>query len=201
MCSLLLKGLSFNFDMILQLRKFTLPNNFVENDNTVLCFPWRDSISFFFYFFFLFLFLFIFFFLVTGIVTKSETYILFDTDTFYIITKTCPCNKQRFFELKKIENFQLKNFDIFLIFAQNIDCGYTLEPPRRGAVLTSTHNLCFEAKIRKIGIPLQTPVLLYKSGVYCTDIFFLVNVSKELTTHRLTMTLVRKVGRISGGMS
>ena len=27
-------------------------------------------------------------------------------------------------------NFQLKNFDIFLIFAQNIDCGYTLEPPR-----------------------------------------------------------------------
>ena len=32
----------------------------------------------------------------------------------------------------KIENFQLKTFDIFLIFAQNIDCGYTLEPPRRG---------------------------------------------------------------------
>ena len=32
----------------------------------------------------------------------------------------------------KIENFQLKIFDIFLIFAQNIDCGYTLEPPRRG---------------------------------------------------------------------
>ena len=25
-----------------------------------------------------------------------------------------------------------KMFDIFLIFAQNIDCGYTLEPPRRG---------------------------------------------------------------------
>ena len=23
-------------------------------------------------------------------------------------------------------------FDIFLIFAQNIDCGYTLEPPHRG---------------------------------------------------------------------
>ena len=32
----------------------------------------------------------------------------------------------------KIENFHLKIFDIFLIFAQNIDCGYTLEPPRRG---------------------------------------------------------------------
>ena len=32
----------------------------------------------------------------------------------------------------KIENVQLKNVEIFLIFAQNIDCGYTLEPPRRG---------------------------------------------------------------------
>ena len=34
------------------------------------------------------------------------------------------------------------------------------------AVLTSTHNLCFGAKIRKIGIPLQTPGLLYKSGEF-----------------------------------
>ena len=35
-------------------------------------------------------------------------------------------------ESVKIEIFQLKNFDIFLIFAQNLNCGYTLEPPRRG---------------------------------------------------------------------
>ena len=49
-----------------------------------------------------------------------------------LITKTCPCNIERFFLALKIENFQLKNkIDIFLIFAQNIDCGYTLEPPRR----------------------------------------------------------------------
>ena len=31
-----------------------------------------------------------------------------------------------------MENFQQKNVDIFLIFAQNIDCGYTIELPRRG---------------------------------------------------------------------
>ena len=30
----------------------------------------------------------------------------------------------------KNDNFQMKIFDIFLIFAQNIDCGYTLEPPQ-----------------------------------------------------------------------
>ena len=36
------------------------------------------------------------------------------------------------FKVVKKEIFQQKFFDIFLIFAQNIDCGYTLEPPRRG---------------------------------------------------------------------
>ena len=30
----------------------------------------------------------------------------------------------------KNENFQMKNSDIFLISAQNIDCRYSLEPPR-----------------------------------------------------------------------
>ena len=30
----------------------------------------------------------------------------------------------------KNQNFQSKNYDIFLIFAQNIDCRYTLEPPQ-----------------------------------------------------------------------
>ena len=29
----------------------------------------------------------------------------------------------------KNDYFQMKNCNIFLIFAQNIDCGYTLEPP------------------------------------------------------------------------
>ena len=32
----------------------------------------------------------------------------------------------------KKKNFQIKNSDIFHISAQNIDCGYSLEPPRRG---------------------------------------------------------------------
>ena len=33
---------------------------------------------------------------------------------------------------QKTENFQIKNSDVFHISAQNIDCGYSLEPPRRG---------------------------------------------------------------------
>ena len=43
-----------------------------------------------------------------------------------------PMQYTEIFLALKIGNFQLKIFDIFLIFAQNIDCGYTLEPPRRG---------------------------------------------------------------------
>ena len=43
-----------------------------------------------------------------------------------------PMQLTEIFLALKIENFQLINFDIFLIFAQNIDCRYTLEPPRRG---------------------------------------------------------------------
>ena len=34
----------------------------------------------------------------------------------------------------KTENFHIKNSDIFHISAQNIDCGYSLEPPRRAEI-------------------------------------------------------------------
>ena len=37
---------------------------------------------------------------------------------------------------------------IFLISAQNMDCGYSLEPPRRGGS-NEYHNLCFEQKYEK----------------------------------------------------
>ena len=43
-----------------------------------------------------------------------------------------PMQYTEIYKVLKNEKFQYKNFDIFLIFAQNIDCGYTLEPPRRG---------------------------------------------------------------------
>ena len=52
------------------------------------------------------------------------------------------------FTFKKSKNFQIKNSDIFHISAQNIDCGYSLEPPRRGGSneYPRTHNLCFMQK-------------------------------------------------------
>ena len=72
------------------------------------------------------------------------------------------------FSAVKIENLSRIFFlYIFLIFGQNIDCGYTLEPTHQGSSneVTSSHNIYIGAKVRKIGIPLHNPVLLYKSGV------------------------------------
>ena len=48
-----------------------------------------------------------------------------------------PLKKQAYSNILKIsppktETFQIKTSDIFHISAQNINCGYSLEPPRRG---------------------------------------------------------------------
>ena len=43
-----------------------------------------------------------------------------------------PVQYTEIFKVVKNEKISVKKFDIFLIFAQNIDCGYSLEPPRRG---------------------------------------------------------------------
>ena len=68
------------------------------------------------------------------------------------ITKTCPiqCTDIIFFSAVKIETFIGEKMIVFHIFAKNIDCGYTLEPPCREAVLKSTHSLCFESGITKM---------------------------------------------------
>ena len=48
----------------------------------------------------------------------------------------------------------MKIFDIFLIFAQNMDCGYTLEPPHGGGSNEYPQSM-FLSKIKEI---MSTPV-------------------------------------------
>ena len=43
-----------------------------------------------------------------------------------------PLRKHAYSNILKTKNFQINNSDIFHIYAQNIDCEYSLEPPRRG---------------------------------------------------------------------
>ena len=69
-----------------------------------------------------------------------------------------------FFSGVKIEKKISRKKDIYNIFAKPLIVGTRLNRLTE-AVLTSTHNLNFGSAIRKIGIPMDTPVLLYKSGV------------------------------------
>ena len=71
-----------------------------------------------------------------------------------LITKTRLFKYLENFTSKKTENFQIKNSDIFHISAQNIDCGYSLEPPRRGGSNEYPQSM-FYPVIRKI---MYTPV-------------------------------------------
>ena len=66
-----------------------------------------------------------------GWVAKARSFDVVMASLFcpYTITKTCPCNIQRFFTAVKMKKIDKKKYN-FLIFAQNIDCGYTLEPPQ-----------------------------------------------------------------------
>ena len=64
------------------------------------------------------------------------------------ITQTCLCNMLRINGCKN-DNFLSKFFNHFLIFAQNIDCGYMLEPPQRGGSNEYPQSM-FLAKNKKI---------------------------------------------------
>ena len=59
----------------------------------------------------------------------------------------------------KKEIFQIKNSDIFHISAQNIDIGYSLEPPRRGGSNEYSHSIL--AEIRKHNVYPCKPQFYY----------------------------------------
>ena len=67
---------------------------------------------------------------------NMNTYVLLDSPLTWITRllhyENTPIQIYRKFHLQILKNFQIENSDIFHITAQNIDCGYTLEPPRRG---------------------------------------------------------------------
>ena len=64
------------------------------------------------------------------------------------ITKTCLFKCIENFSTK-IESFQIKILMFFYISAQNVDCGYSLEPPRQGGSNEYPQSM-FSAEIRKI---------------------------------------------------
>ena len=81
-------------------------------------------------------------------------------------------------------NFQMKNCEFVLIFAVNIDRGYTLEPPQ-WTVLMSTHNLCFRAKIKNKVYPCKPQYYYIKVG--CKWVFITRTCLHDKKTKRKNM--------------
>ena len=82
-----------------------------------------------------------------------------------------PCNKQRTVSATKIKSSIVKN-DIFNMFAQNIECGYTLELPRGSNEYPQS---MFWIKNKKNSYTPEYPLVsLYTIGIqgdiYCYDL-------------------------------
>ena len=107
-----------------------------------------------------------------------------------IITKTCPCNKQRFFELKHLK-FSAEKIDIFLIFAQNIDCGYSLEPPRRGGSNEYPQSMFWSKNKKNRYTPANPSFTIQKWGLrgYSLHghVFLMIASRKQIRNHTIKL--------------
>ena len=65
---------------------------------------------------------------------------------------------------KKNENFQMKNSGSFHISAQNVDCGYSLEPPRRGGSNQYLQSMFFSRNLKINVYPCKPQFYYIKVG-------------------------------------
>ena len=80
------------------------------------------------------------------------------------------------------EKFQIKNSDIFHVSVQNIDCRYSLEPPRRCGSNGCTQSIFFITKTDLYNFdPLKPHFYVVKLGFTRVDIIFLSSAQR----HRL----------------
>ena len=78
--------------------------------------------------------------------------------------KNTPFKINRIEKTLKNEIFLIENSDIVHISAQNIDCGNSLEPPRRSGSNEYPQSMFFKRNKKDYVHP-KTQVLLHKSGV------------------------------------
>ena len=78
--------------------------------------------------------------------------------------KTCLFKYTENFTIKKLK-FSDKNSDIFHISAQNIDCGYPLEPPQRGGSNAYLQSMFLSRNIKIMYTPVNPSFIIYKWGL------------------------------------
>ena len=69
------------------------------------------------------------------------------------------------FDHQKMKIFRQKKSDIFHISAQNLNCGYSLEPPRRGGSNEYPQSMFLSRNMKNNVYTCKPQFLLYKSGV------------------------------------
>ena len=66
--------------------------------------------------------------------------------------------------------FSAKNSDIFQISAQNIDCGYLLEPPQQGSSNKYTQSMFFSRNLKNNVYPCKPQFYYIKVGFKVVNI-------------------------------
>ena len=102
--------------------------------------------------------------------TQKNEPSVFDVLLYYKRNKKSLSWKHAYSNILKIlptenENFQIRNSDIFFIPAQNIDCGYSLEPPQWGGSTEYPQYNYVRAQKRKIMYTPVNPSFTIKNGV------------------------------------
>ena len=82
----------------------------------------------------------------------------------------------------------MKIFDIFLIFAQNIDCWYTLEPPQRGGSNEYPQSMFWSKNKKNMYTRVNPSFTILKWGV------------RGYTLHGLVILMVRYQTMIKHGV-
>ena len=104
-----------------------------------------------------------------------------------------PIQIYRKFHLLQTENFQTKNFDSFHISSQNIECGYSLEPPRRGGSNEYPQSMFLDRNKKTNVYPCKPQFYYIKWGLRGLKLYrhvFMMGVIALRSVGRLTSKLV-----------
>ena len=80
--------------------------------------------------------------------------------------------------------FRIKSSDIFHISAQNIDCGYSLEPPRRGGSNEYPQSMFLSRNKKNNLYPYKPQFYYIKVGLRGSKLYRRVFVMSIFETHR-----------------
>ena len=96
-----------------------------------------------------------------------------------------PIQIYRHFHLQKLKFFRYKNSEIFHMSAQNIDCGYPLEPPRRGGSNDYPQSMFLSRNKKIIYTPVNPSFTIWTWGLKGSTLYRHVFVMSLVLIHVL----------------